>query len=220
LKITTAKYYTPSGRCIQEIDYLRKGKEGGSGITADSLRHEFKTLSGRIVHERGGISPDSTINDAPQSTIDKELARKLMFFKFVTTYVAAHKDTKNSLTVTDDVMRQFQDYLTQEKFTYQDEGEKRVADLAEFVEKGKYGSAVKEEIARLQKEFGLERNADFKKYDSEIRNDLAVELAARIGGEHGRIAASLKDDPQLASATAIAARQSVYGGLLTLRKHY
>jgi len=219
LKITTAKYYTPSGRCIQEIDYLRKGKEGGSGITADSLRHEFKTATGRIVHERGGISPDSTVEEAPQSTIDRELTRKLLFFRFVTSYVASHKDNKSSLTITDDVMRQFQEYISREKFTYQDDGEKRVADLAEFAEKGKYGQSVKDEIARLQKEFAAERNSDFKKHYDEIRQDLAVELAARIGGENGRIATGLKDDPQLAAAVAIARTESLYGGLLSVKKH-
>src|SRR5258708_18889109 len=89
LKITTAKYYTPSGRCIQEIDYMHKNKDGVFAITPDSLRHQFKTVKGRPEYERGGITPDTVVAEPDASALHKELLRKAMYFKFATRYVGS-----------------------------------------------------------------------------------------------------------------------------------
>ena len=93
LKITTARYYTPSGRCIQEIDYMHKDKNGVFAVTPDSLRKEFHTAHGRKVFEHGGVTPDSVVKEVDEGPMVKELQRRSLFFKFVNKYVADHKMT-------------------------------------------------------------------------------------------------------------------------------
>lgn len=219
LKITTAKYYTPSGRCIQEIDYQRKDNDGSFAITADSMRHEFRTLAGRPVYERGGITPDSVVNEPEQSALDKELLRKLMYFRFATSYAANHRNHTAPFVASTEVVDEFQDFLTKENFTYLDDGEKKAQELRQITDNGKYTKEIRDEVARLEKDLAAEKTNAVQKHYAEIKHELTTEIASRFGGEKGRIAAELRDDPQLEAAKSILDRAAVsYGELLTYKK--
>ncbi|MFI5251764.1 MAG: S41 family peptidase [Bacteroidota bacterium] len=219
LKITTAKYYTPSGRCIQEIDYSRRDTNGSFAITADSARHEFKTISGRHVYEHGGITPDSIIELPQASTLNRELLRKLIYFKFATKYAGLHKNDLNAFETDSTLLGQFKNFIEQDGFTYQDDGEKKVLELQQIAGMEKYGSSVRSEIEHLQRELVNEKVNAFQKHLSEIKHELMAELATRSSGEKGRIAMSAKDDIQINGAESVLSSSINYDRLLTLREH-
>jgi carboxyl-terminal processing protease len=209
LKITTARYYTPSGRCIQEIDYMHKDKNGVFAVVPDSLRKEFKTAHGRKVLEHGGVTPDSVVREEDEGPMVKELQRRSLFFKFVNKYVSDHKlATFNG--VTNDVLNTFRSYLDEIKFDYQEDSETKVKDLRETAEKTHYSKEVLSDIDHLLSTFKKEKVRGFDRYSDHITDELNVEFSARLKGEQGRIKASLEDDPQLKVALGMLKNNRVY----------
>ena len=216
LKITTAKYYTPSGRCIQEIDYQHKGKDGLFAVTPDSLRHQFKTLKGRPEYERGGITPDSTVLERDQSIIHRELLRKSMYFTFATRYTAAHKES--TMIIHDkELLSSFQKFLDEQKFSYQDQGETKLNELREIADRSRYSASVVEEINRLRADLANEKAGAVTKNGPELLRALKMEIMSRYRGERGRIEASLDGDVQLQAATGLLLDQQTY--MRRLRGH-
>ena len=219
LKITTAKYYTPSGRCIQEIDYFHRDNAGGVTMTADSLKHEFRTTGGRRVYERGGINPDTIIESPEASAINKELLRKLMYFKFATTYVAQHKNTSDFFRNDQTLLDKFKDFLTKQNFTFQDDGEKKLQEFQDVTEKAKYGEEVRRVIEELKKQVASEKINAYQKNLTEIRRELLMEIAGRYGGEGGRSAVRVQYDVQLKVAQYVLADAVCYERLLKTKDH-
>lgn len=216
LKITTAKYYTPSGRCIQEIDYQHKNKEGVFAITPDSLRHQFKTLKGRAEYELGGITPDTTVSEGAQSAVYKELLRKSMFFKFATRYASTHKESSNAFN-DEDVLTGFQKLLDDQKFAFQEEADTKLNEFREIADRSKYSPAVIDEIDRLKKQIAKEKTTAVQRDRSEILRNVKMEIMSRYRGEHGRIEASLNGDVQLQAAIGLILNPKAYKRRLTGR---
>jgi carboxyl-terminal processing protease len=216
LKITTAKYYTPSGRCIQEIDYMHKNNDGVFTITPDSLRQQFKTLKGRIEYERGGITPDTVVNEPEQSALHKELLRKSMYFKFASRYIGTHKEQPVILDEAQ-LAGGFQSYLDEQKFTYQDDGETKVKELTEVADKSKYSSAVKELIDHLKTQLEKEKSNGIERNKAEVVRTLTMEIMSRYKGEHGRIEASLAGDVQLQTARKLMSNEKEYERRLSVK---
>jgi carboxyl-terminal processing protease len=202
LKITTARYYIPSGRSIQEIDYMHRDRNGVFLVTPDSLRREFKTAHGRKVYELGGITPDSAVELDDLGPMVRELHRKSLFFKFANHYVNEHK-TDSLLTVTPEVLAEFKKYLDKEKFDFQEESEKRVKELETIADKSHYGKDVSAELTALTAALSREKARSFERYEDHITSELYVELMARLKNEHGRIQASLKSDRQVRTAVGL-----------------
>lgn len=217
MKITTARYYTPSGRCIQEIDYLHKNKDGVFSITPDSLKREFKTKNGRIVKELGGISPDTSVENTMHSGFFLELIRKAMFFKFATSYVAQHPSFDGEFTVNDDVLKQFEEYVTAQQFEYTEPAEKQLTELKETMKKERYSSTAIASVDGLLTQMQKEKTNAFVRYKEEIRNELVEELNARYSGEKGRIRASLVHDIQVKVAISLLQNTTVYARLLKIK---
>ncbi len=209
LKITTARYYTPSGRCIQEIDYLHRDKNGVFAAVPDSLRKEFATANGRKVFEHGGIMPDSVLQESDPGPMVRELHRKSLLFKFVNRYVAAHKDAKIT-AVTDDMLSEFQSFLKEEHFDYQEESETKVADLRTIAEKSHYSRDVLADLDLLSTALNKEKVRGFERYRDHISNALQDELMARLHGDQGRIKASLTHDKQVQAAVGVLDNSRVY----------
>jgi len=218
LKITTAKYYTPSGRCIQEIDYMHKSKDGVFTVTPDSLRRGFKTLKGRSVFESGGVTPDSVAGETETGAMYKELLRKSMFFKFATKYVSQHKDSTRPVPPQEEVLGEFQKFLDEQQFTYQDEGEKKVSELSEIAEQSKYSPTIREEIERLRKDLGQEKKYSLDRDKANVLRGLMTELMLRYKGDAGRIAASLENDEQAKAAASLLLNGKEYSRLLSVKK--
>lgn len=216
LKITTAKYYTPSGRCIQEIDYTHKGKDGLFAVTPDSLRKQFKTLKGRVEYELGGVQPDTTVTEPEHNTFYDELLRKSMFFKYATRYASSHKDAPPRLN-DDSLITNFRRFLDEQHFTYEDEAEVKVKELRDVAEKSKYSTIVMEEIERLNRSLSEGKATNLERNRRDVLTSLNVELASRYKGERGRIEASLPDDVQLTAARGLLKNGKEYTRRLTMR---
>ncbi len=209
LKITTARYYTPSGRCIQEIDYQHRDKNGVFVITPDSLRKEFKTEHGRPVFERGGIVPDSVVDELDEGPMVRELGKKGMFFNFANHYASTHQDAKFD-TVTPETLKEFKDFLAEQKFDYVEDSETKVKDLEKTAEQSHMSKDVLSELDRVQTLIEKNKEHAFDRYRDHLTDELSQELAARYKGERGRIAASLQDDQQLDVAIGLLSHRKVF----------
>ena len=202
LKITTARYYIPSGRSIQEIDYMHKDRNGVFLTVPDSLKREFKTVRGRNVYELGGITPDSVVKEEEIGPMIRELYRKSLFFKFANKYMADHR--KEDFTgITDGVLVSFREFLEAEKFDYQEESDGKVKELRQIAERSHYSKEVLADLDLLVSALEKEKVRGFDRYKNHIGHELNIELMARAKGEQGRIAASLTNDDQLAAAIGI-----------------
>jgi carboxyl-terminal processing protease len=196
LKITTARYYIPSGRSIQEIDYMHKDKNGIFATIPDSLKRAFKTKSGRTVFEYGGITPDTLVNPDDIGPMAKELLRKSLFFKFANKYFAEHRNGEFT-GVNEQVVREFRKYLEDQKFDYKEESDGKVKELRQIAERSHYSGEVLADLDMLSAALEKEKERGFDRYRNHIERELNIEMMARVKGETGRIAASLNSDRQL-----------------------
>ena len=217
LKLTTAKYYTPSGRCIQEIDYLRKNKDGVFTATPESLRQAYKTLKGRIEYDHGGVQPDTNVSEREYGALHNELVRKSIYFKFAKNYSSINKEYSPSAMTDVNLLNEFEEFVREQKFSYQDECEMKLKELRDVTEKGKYNSSVLEEIDRLNTILAREKETSIERHKNEILRFLKMEIMARYQGEHGRISASLDGDVQVGVAKALLLNRVKYEQLLSYR---
>jgi carboxyl-terminal processing protease len=213
LKVTTARYYTPSGRSIQEIDYLHKDGNGVFATVPDSLKRQYTTSRGRKVYEAGGITPDSVVQEIDPGPMIRDLFRKALFFKFANRYVAAH-GTGPVTTSSPALMTEFRAFLEQEKFSYEEETEAKLKELRVAAGRLHYSAETIGELDRTSAAIAREKERGFDRYRDHIARELLVELAARGGGEQGRIAQSLSEDGQLAVAMSLLASPAHYAKLL------
>ncbi len=209
LKITTARYYTPSGRCIQEIDYITQDRMGIFGDAQDSLKREFTTLGGRPVYEHGGITPDSVVDNVDHGPLVRELNRKSMFFKFINQYLASGGADSVS-DVSPEMLNAFMTYLEQAEFSYQEESEGKIQELLEIAENAHYCEEVVEGINSLTLALKQEKDRGFERYKEHIVEGLRVELMSRLKGERGRIEASFPGDAQLGVAVSLLRAPSLF----------
>jgi carboxyl-terminal processing protease len=214
LKITTAKYYTPSGRSIQEIDYMHKGGDGVFKVTPDSLRREFRTARGRKVFELGGIAPDSVLELPEASTLHQELMHKSMYFKFATNYAAQHREGRPNSESDTGMFAEFKRFLEEKLFTYQEKGEVKLKELREIADKSKYSTAMMMEIERLSEQMKEEKEKAYERNKAEILRVLKAEIAARYEGEKGRIRTLLPDDMQVQAAVGLVKTSKSYEKIL------
>jgi carboxyl-terminal processing protease len=213
LKLTTARYYTPSGRSIQEIDYLHKDGNGVFATVPDSLKRQYTTGHGRKVFEAGGITPDSVVQEGDPGPMVRDLLRKALFFKFANRYVALH-GTAPVTTASPELMTEFRSFLAEEHFTYEEETEAKLKELRSSAERLHYSPEMVGELDRISAAIAKEKERGFDRYGDHVARELLVELAARIGGEQGRIAQSLSEDEQLAVATHLLSSPGRYTKLL------
>ncbi|MBI5020516.1 MAG: S41 family peptidase [Ignavibacteriales bacterium] len=216
LKLTTAKYYTPSGRCIQEIDYTHRNKDGIFSPVPESTKKTFKTLKGRLELEAGGIQPDTVVNEPEQGEFYDFLIRKAMFFKFANLYVQTHQDTPKVFG-TDELTAELKKYLDSIKFTFQDEVETKYLELCTKAEKNKYRPAVREQFEKLKSMLKEEKPDLVHQYADEILPTLRAEIMNRYKGERGRVEESLKDDAQVIAASGLIGNKKEYARRLGLK---
>jgi carboxyl-terminal processing protease len=209
LKLTTARYYIPSGRSIQEIDYMHKDRNGVFATVPDSLKRMFKTANGRRVYEYGGITPDSIVKEEEFGPMVRELYRKSMFFKFASRYMGDHKGEVFA-GITDAHSEAFRKFLGDQKFDYQEEADGKLKEIRQIAERSHYNKEVLADLDLLVAAMEKEKVRGFDRYKEHIVRELDIEFMARTKGDHGRIAASLKKDPQFEAAVGILKEASLY----------
>jgi carboxyl-terminal processing protease len=216
LKVTTAKYYIPSGRCIQARDFSHPNEDGSVGIIPDSLISEFKTRNGRIVKDGGGIAPDIEILPDPLSQIAQELYLRNFIFDFATNYYWAHPDIKTpeQFIFTDQDYNDFKTFLLDRKFSYKTSTEESLNELITNAKKEKYYELHKDLFNDLEKDITHSLDQDLSMFKSEITDLLEDEIISRYFYENGAIAWSVKNDDQVLKARDILNNKDEYNSIL------
>ncbi len=216
LKITTAKYYIPSGRCIQALDYSNRNPDGSVGKIPDSLIKEFKTKSGRKVYDGGGVTPDITIELNNNSVITQALINKNIIFDYATLYVAKNPTAPSiyKFNLSKAEYQDFINYVKSKDFDYQTKSEKILEDYKAAAVSEKYYDAIKSDLESLKTKLLHDKNADLIKFENEIREVLEAEIASRYFYQKGRIQQSLKNDREINKAVEVLSNKDVYFSIL------
>ncbi|MEX2191157.1 MAG: S41 family peptidase [Bacteroidota bacterium] len=215
LKITTGRYFTPSGRSIQEIDYFHRTDDGEVRILPDSLRREFRTSHNRSVFERGGIQPDSVVETPALSELTRSLTEKAMFFKFANKYAARTKTLPEGFEAGAGALKDFEDFANESGFLFKDELADKMGEMEESVRRGKYGPAVMDEMRKLRLAISQESRSHFQRHETEIRRILTLEIIGRVNGENERTKAALKNDLQVETAVSLLRAKRTYQQILS-----
>ncbi len=215
LKITTAKYYTPSGRCIQEIDYSKNDDIFGDNKQKDT--EQFFTDNKREVFADGGISPDSVVSNSSKSKQIQTLLAHGMFFRFATNYFNTNEFLNIDSLDEGKIYSEFLEYLAEHKFDYTSKSEKLLTDLEKIAEKEEMSKSIIDLINNLENEYKSEEIAELEKHKNEIICEVKEELASRISGRKGRILQSIKKDKQFNIALDILNNNSVYNKMLGVK---
>lgn len=218
LKVTTAKYYIPSGRCIQAIDYSHRNPDGSVGRIPDSLMVAFKTAHGRTVFDGGGINPDVEVESSYLSAISVSLINKALIFDYATFYFQEHKNklwNDNSL-LTEDEYANFITWLSDKDYDYVSPLEKAVTELKEEAKKEGFDQVISSEIQRLEQQVAHSKEKDMITFKDEINMLLSEEIASRYHLLKGQIASSLKHDPDVKAAIKVLEEPDRYSQLLAL----
>ncbi len=212
VKITIAKYYIPSGRCIQAIDYSHKGEDGNADKIADSLKTAFKTKNGRIVYDGGGIEPDVALEPEKLSNISASLITKYHIFNYANYFKRNHTSIESAkdFKITDIIYDDFIKYLSDKEYDYTTKSEKNLQDLKAIAEKENYFDAIKTEYQALKDKLIHDKNADLIKNKDEIKLLLKDEITSRYYYQKGRIESSLVDDKEIVKAIDVMSDQTLY----------
>jgi carboxyl-terminal processing protease len=216
LKVTTAKYYIPSGRCIQARDFSHPNEDGSVGIIPDSLISEFKTRNGRIVKDGGGIAPDIEILPESLSQIAAELFVRNYIFDYATIYFWSHPDIKtlDGFSFTDQDYADFKNFLLNRNFSYKTVTEESLNELITNAKKEKYYDIHKDIFTALEKDIAHSLDQDLSVFRSEITDLLEEEITGRYFYEDGSIEWSIKKDKQILKAVEILNNKEEYSSIL------
>lgn len=216
LKITTAKYYIPSGRCIQVLDYSHRNEDGSVGKIPDSLTHEFKTKAGRGVRDGGGILPDLLVPNEKLSNIAQSLLSKNLLFDYATRYRRMHPSIPSAqeFRLGDSDFADFELFLKDKDYDYTTRSEKTLEELRKIADEESYLSGVQPEYDALRAKLSHDKQNDLRKNKEEILNLLQEEIVSRYYYQVGRIEAALQHDPQLDEAGKLLKDASRYAGIL------
>ncbi|HOY40363.1 MAG TPA: S41 family peptidase, partial [Chitinophagales bacterium] len=220
LKVTISKYYIPSGRCIQRIDYSHRSADGIASALPDSLRKEYRTKAGRIVKDGAGIEPDIKTEEQKISQIAIALYTNNHIFQFANQYKHDHTTLRdgNNFTLMDEEFNLFSDYLKGKEYEYTTQSEVRLEDLKKSIKDDSYSDDVKKVIKDLETQIKHDKSKDLLKNKAEIKRLLEQEIVSRYTYEKGRIANSLKEDEEVKKAVELLSDGLKYKSILTAKK--
>ncbi len=216
VKVTTAKYYIPSGRLIQAIDYSHRNPDGSVGRIPDSLTHEFKTANGRIVRDGGGVTPDLSIESENSSNLLYYLLKDNYIFDFANDYKAENQaisDIKD-FNLNDIDYNKFVEFVKSKDFKYDRQSEKMLQDLKKIAEAEGYTEQAKQEFAALEAKLVHNIDYDLQFSRPEIQQYLEQEIAKRYYFQNGEIIQSLKYDNEVKKAIDILSDKNSYNKTL------
>lgn len=220
IKVTTAKYYIPSGRLIQAIDYRHRNPDGSVGRIPDSLTQVFYTANKRPVRDGGGIQPDFKIEPEQLSNLTLYLIRDMLFFDFANEYAASHPSIgpMGSFDLTDETYNQFKEFVKSKDFTYDRQSDKILQELKKVAEFEGYSEQAKEEFAALEAKLKHDLDRDMDTFRPEIQQILSQEIVKRYYFEKGDIVQSLKKDRDLDTAVKVLSQPTTYKQILNINK--
>lgn len=214
LKLTVAKYYIPSGRCIQALDYSNRNDDGSVGKIADSLMTSFQTKNGREVFDGGGINPDIITETGIFSNIIVSLFRERLFFDYATDFRFENDSIATDFIFSDSNYEHFVDYLSGKEYTYKTKTEEALEKLKEKATDEKYFESLSDEYEALLTQLVANKGDDLFTNKEEIKEILTGEIRSRYFYQIGRIEAALNFDPELEKALEILQNKEEYDQIL------
>jgi len=205
LKVTTAKYYIPSGRCIQALDYTHRNEDGSVGVVPDSLISSFKTKNGRTVYDGGGVMPDFKVTPDSYSDISIHLYADNFIFDYATQFVLEHPEIApaEQFSISDDVYSAFSSYVLNNGFEYETSSEQELDKLIRTAKQDKYYDNAVAEFDALKEKLSHNTGRDLETFKKDICSLLVQEITGRYYYEEGRVRAQLQNDPQLEKAISV-----------------
>ncbi|MCK4407765.1 MAG: S41 family peptidase [Bacteroidales bacterium] len=216
VKVTVAKYYIPSGRCIQAIDYSLKDENGHFNKIPDSLITAFKTQNGRTVYDGGGIEPDIKLKPLKFSNIAISLFTKFLIFDYANKFFRENPEIPpaDEFIITDQIFDDFKNYISDKNYDYTTESEKTLEKLKKYAEKEKYFDAIQSEYETLKMKMKHDKDEDLNKYKDQIKELLKIEIVSRYYYQKGKIIASIANDPEIKEAMEILENKTLYESIL------
>lgn len=217
LKVTTSKYYIPSGRCIQAIDYAKKNADGSVARIPDSLTTVFHTAAGREVRDGGGIRPDIEVKGDKFPNILFYLVNDDLIFDYVTQYCLTHPaiTSVDSIQITDADYAEFKKQVKAANFTYDRQSEKLLKTLKEVAEFEGYMDGAADEFKALEQKLNHNLDRDLDYFAKPIKEQIAEEIATRYFYQRGAVMQRLKDDEDLDKAIKVLTSPEKYKEILS-----
>lgn len=218
MKVTVSKYYIPSGRCIQALDYAHRDENGRATKVPDSLKTAFKTRNGRVVYDGFGIEPDVEIVDSSMmGNITVALVRNMLIFDYATDYAKKHSSILPAadFEITDEIYADFIDFLKDKKYEYSTSTEKALELLKEAAKDEKYIESIADDIEKLIQKVHSDKAVDLQKNREDISGFIKSELLTRYYYEKGRIEGMLNNDDEVKAAIEILSDKDRYNNILT-----
>ncbi len=216
LKITTSKYYVPSGRCIQALDYSHRNEDGSVGKVPDSLVTEFKTRAGRKVYDGGGILPDVIVDQKKLSNITVSLLTKNIIFDFASHYRNVHASISSArdFKLSESDWNDFVAFISGKDYDYTTKSEKSLEDLRKNSEEEKYLDALKSDIDGLKQKLTHNKKDDVDKNREEISNIIEQEIATRYYFQAGKIESTFNRDLEIQKALEVLGNNTMHANIL------
>ncbi len=215
LKLTVAKYYIPSGRCIQALDYSNRNDDGSVGKVSDSLMTTFYTKNGREVKDGGGVLPDIIVDPGDYGMIIASLYRQRLFFHYANYFRFLNDTISDDFIFSDLDFSNFTSYLSNKDYTYKTVTEKTLESFKEEAEKEGYFQDLSNEYTVLLDKMLANKNNDLKKSKEDIKQILTMEIMSRYYYQKGRIKASIKFDKEVEKAIEILQNIEKYNNILS-----
>lgn len=217
LKITTAKYYTPSGRCIQKIDY---SKDNRVITEPDSLKEDvYATDNKRLVYSAGGITPDTTVNNGIESDLLKDLLAKGTIFNFADKFYYQNENADFKKIKDEKILSEYKKYLIESKYEYESDVEKKINEIVKHLNENHSSKELPVTLEKLKSEVKGMFETEFSESSDEILNELKVELAHRFLGNDAGIKEKLEFDKQFNTALKLLQDDKSYSRLLSSGKY-
>jgi carboxyl-terminal processing protease len=217
--VTVAKYYIPSGRCIQAINYAERNTDGSVKKIPDSLKREFETANGRKVYDGGGVDPDLPLEEKSTSTLVSELQKQYLIFDYATKYYLSHNsiDSADKFKLTDADYQDFVSFIKTRKYTYKSETEKTLEKIKDAATEEKYFDAIQKNYANALKEIENNNDAELLNKKAEIKSLLESEICNRYFYSRGKIEKSLQTDSWISKSIEVLNNPKLYNGFLVAK---
>lgn len=202
LKVTTAKYYIPSGRCIQALDYSHRNEDGSVGHVPDSLVSEFTTQKGRKVYDGGGIVPDVKIEADQLSNLGIALITNYLIFDFATEFSNGNEAiaSPEEFDISDDIYNEFKAFVKDNEFEYESKSQDELAELIKAAKREKYYGLAQSEFEELTAKLEPNLEKDLTQFEDEVKELLEDEIVSRFYYQKGAIRAAIHDDEGIKKA--------------------
>ena len=217
LKLTVAKYYIPSGRCIQALDYSNRNEDGSVGKISDSLMTAFQTKNGREVFDGGGINPDIITETGKVSNIIISLFRERLFFDYATDFRFKNDSITENFVFSDDDYQHFVNYLSDKEYTYKTKTEEALEKVKKKAIDENYFDSFSDEYESLLAKLESNKGDDLFTNKQEVKEIISGEIASRYFYQEGRIKSALNFDLEIKKAVEVLQDKEGYNKILQIK---